>query len=106
MFARPLRERRIYVLTDRNGGRLNSDIYGLRGNVNYYLEDFYAVRLPRSLVAPIDRPAAIPPVLQHIWATGKARKAAFPLTLTMQVVGPTETSAVGVVATKQWHISE
>ena len=106
MFARPMAEERLYKVVDNYQHNLNADMYGLRGNVNDYLEKYYAVQLPPSQVAPIDRPADIRRVLANIRSVGTRQCAAFPLTLRLEVVGPTGSDAIGVIERQQWTIDQ
>jgi len=105
MFAIPRHEIHIYNLTDSNGKELNRDQYGLRTNVNVYLEHFYGARFPESLVAPLDREPDMERVLSNIRVLGNRNGAAFPLRLTSKVYGAVDDQTVGLIRSRSWMVS-
>jgi len=104
MFAVPTREMRFYTLTDRNGTVLSRDLYGLRSNVNFYLEHFYGVKYPDSLIEPVSREPEIPRLLENLRIRGRQNQAAFPLRLTMRVFGPVDDQTVGQIGSQSWLV--
>lgn len=105
MFAVRHHELHFYSLTDRDGKELNRDLYGLRNNVNAYLEQFYGVKYPKNLVNPIDRDPDIERVIRNIRIRGNRNGAAFPLRLTSRVFGPINDQTVGLIRSGSWVIT-
>lgn len=103
MFARPLQQLRLYELTDGKGRRLNNDLWGLRTNLNWYLEPFYAVKYPKTIVPSPDRAPDIARIIQSIRELALRQKAVFPLRFTCRVLGP-EGETVGIVSSQTWLI--
>jgi hypothetical protein len=104
MFARPLERRHYYTLTDANGITLNNDQYGIRSRVNWYLEDFYAVKYPYNVVkSPEDLPE-VSQLCRHVQARGIEEQANFPLILTCEVWGPIDDQRVSAIDTISWKI--
>ncbi len=106
MFAHPYKERRFYTLTDGAGRKLNNDIYGLRTNVNWYLEYTYGVEYPALTVPPSDIDPDIERVAKHIRSTARVQGVELPLRLTMKVLGDVDGETIGIKRLDEWTIEE
>lgn len=106
MFAAAFDEIWSYSLKDADGKVLSNDVYGLRTNPNWYLEDFYAVKFPATVVAPPTRAADMETVVAHIRETGRARNEKFPLQLRAICCGNVDGSRVGVCRRGEWTIED
>jgi hypothetical protein len=106
MFAHPYKERRFYTLRDAAGQKLNNDIYGLRTNVNWYLEYTYGVEYPPLVVPPSDFDPNIDKVASHIRSIARSRGVKLPLRLSMKVLGDVDGRTIGVKRIDEWTIEE
>lgn len=104
MFARHLEQRCIYRISDAEGNALNKDVYGLRSNVNWYLESFYPVKYPENIIAS---PGVIPNesvLCGHVQRRATELNSPFPISLKCEIWGPLESGGVGITNTKHWII--
>lgn len=105
MFAVPCDQLWRYRLTDADGQRLDNDTFGLRSNVCWYLEPYYAVKYPENVVAPPMRAPDFTSVVEHIRQTGICNGSKFPLRLEAMLIGDLDGRTVGERTKLIWLIA-
>ena len=102
MFARPYERIYRYALWDGEGHKLNNDIYGLRSNVNWYLEYTYPVKYPLNVVSPPSMAPNIDRLTNHVREVALRNQAAFPLRLRVDCIGDIDGNSIGLVSRNEW----
>jgi hypothetical protein len=105
MFAMPCEQLWRYRLTDAAGQRLDNDVFGLRSNVCWYLEPYYAVKYPKNVVAPPMHAPDFTSVIEHIRQTGISNRSEFPLRLEAMLIGDINGCTVGERTKLIWNIA-
>ena len=105
MFARPYHTIKHYVLCDANEQRLDNDLFGLRANVNWYLEHTYAVKFPPNHIAPPDRDVDVNQLALALQRTAIEESVKFPLHLRIDCFGDIDGRTVGLVSKQEWRIN-